>query len=68
MIAIDADREGEMIAREIIELCGYRVHSTLCFRALNDASIRKALDAPSFKMRPAAVVTTARSRADWLIA
>ncbi len=24
VIATDADREGEMIAREIIELCGYR--------------------------------------------
>ena len=42
MIATDADREGEMIAREIIELCGYRGPiQRLWLSALNDASIRR---------------------------
>ncbi|MCF5511884.1 toprim domain-containing protein, partial [Pseudomonas sp. PA-3-6H] len=46
VIATDADREGEMIAREIIELCGYcGPIQRLWLSALNDASIRKALDA-----------------------
>ncbi|MFU7548330.1 toprim domain-containing protein, partial [Pseudomonas paraeruginosa] len=46
VIATDADREGEMIAREIIELCGYRGPiQRLWLSALNDASIRKALGA-----------------------
>ena len=44
LIATDADREGEMIAREIIDLCGYRGPiQRLWLSALNDASIRKAL-------------------------
>ena len=48
VIATDADREGEMIAREIIELCGYRGPiQRLWLSALNDASIRKALGTPS---------------------
>ena len=34
-----------MIAREIIDLCGYRARSSLWLSALNDASIRKALRA-----------------------
>src|SRR6185312_3075250 len=42
VIATDADREGEMIAREILDLCGYRgpLHR-LWLSALNEASIRK---------------------------
>src|SRR3546814_20924244 len=44
VIATDADREGELIAREIIELCDYRGPiQRLWLSALNDASIRKAL-------------------------
>ncbi len=70
VIATDADREGEMIAREIIELCGYRgAIQRLWLSALNDASIRKALGAlkPSAETLPLYYSALARSRADWLI-
>ncbi|MGQ5288509.1 DNA topoisomerase III [Pectobacterium actinidiae] len=70
VIATDADREGEMIAREIIELCGYRGSiQRLWLSALNDASIRKALNAlkPSSETLPMYHSALARSRADWLI-
>ena len=51
VIATDADREGELIAREIIDLCGYRGPiERLWLSALNDASIRTALA----KLRPSA--------------
>jgi DNA topoisomerase-3 len=70
VIATDADREGELIAREIIELCGYRGPiERLWLSALNDASIRAALG----KLRPSAATlpmyysALARSRADWLV-
>lgn len=46
VIATDADREGELIAREILDLCGYRGPiQRLWLSALNDASIRRALGA-----------------------
>jgi DNA topoisomerase-3 len=70
VIATDADREGEMIAREIIDLCGYRGPiQRLWLSALNDASIRKALGAlkPSTETLPMYHAALARSRADWLI-
>lgn len=70
VIATDADREGELIAREIIELCGYRGKiQRLWLSALNDASIRKALGAlkPSSETLPMYFSALARSRADWLI-
>lgn len=70
VIATDADREGEMIAREIIDLCGYRGPiQRLWLSALNDASIRKALGAlkPSAETLPLYYSALARSRADWLI-
>lgn len=70
VIATDADREGEMIAREIIELCGYRGPiQRLWLSALNDASIRKALGTlkPSAETLPLYYSALARSRADWLI-
>ena len=70
VIATDADREGEMIAREIIELCSYRGPiQRLWLSALNDASIRKALGAlkPSAETLPLYFSALARSRADWLI-
>lgn len=70
VIATDADREGEMIAREIIELCGYcGPIQRLWLSALNDASIRKALDAlkSSSETLPLYYSALARSRADWLI-
>ncbi|WP_333983649.1 DNA topoisomerase III [Ectopseudomonas khazarica] len=70
VIATDADREGEMIAREIIELCGYRGPiQRLWLSALNDASIRKALSAlkPSSETLQLYAAALARSRADWLV-
>lgn len=70
VIATDADREGEMIAREIIDLCGYRGPiQRLWLSALNDASIRKALGAlkPAADTLPLYHSALARSRADWLI-
>jgi DNA topoisomerase-3 len=46
VIATDADREGEMIARELVEHCRYRGPiQRLWLSALDDASIRKALAA-----------------------
>lgn len=70
VIATDADREGEMIAREILDLCGYRGPvQRLWLSALNDASIRKALAVlkPSAETLPLYHSALARSRADWLI-
>jgi DNA topoisomerase III len=70
VIATDADREGEMIAREILELCGYRRPvQRLWLSALNDASIRKALAElrPGHDTLPLYHAALARSRADWLV-
>ncbi len=70
VIATDADREGEMIARELIDYCGYRGPiQRLWLSALNDASIRKALGVlkPSSETLPLYHSALARSRADWLI-
>lgn len=70
VIATDADREGEMIARELLELCQYRgLVERLWLSALNEASIRKALSSlksgqETFPLYHSAL---ARSRADWLI-
>ncbi|GAB7546155.1 DNA topoisomerase III [Cupriavidus sp. 8B] len=70
VIATDADREGEMIARELVEYCRYRGPiQRLWLSALDDASIRKALaalklGAETFNLYQAAL---GRSRADWLI-
>lgn len=70
VIATDADREGEMIARELLELCQYRgLVQRLWLSALNEASIRKALsslksDQETFPLYHSAL---ARNRADWLI-
>jgi len=70
VIATDADREGEMIAREIIERCGYRGPiQRLWLSALDEASIRRALAAlrPGEQTLPLYHCALARSRADWLI-
>jgi DNA topoisomerase-3 len=69
VIATDADREGEMIAREMLELCTYRGPvQRLWLSALNDASIRKALSQlkPGDETLPLYYSALARSRADWL--
>lgn len=70
IIATDADREGEMIARELVEYCGYRGPiQRLWLSALNEASIRKAFNAlrTSDETLPLYHCALARSRADWLI-
>ena len=70
VIATDADREGEMIARELLEHCGYRGPiQRLWLSALNDASIRQALASlkPGAETFPLYHSALARSRADWLI-
>lgn len=70
VIATDADREGEMIAREILELEGYRGPvQRLWLSALNEASIRQALGAlkPGAETLPLYHSALARSRADWLV-
>ncbi len=70
VIATDADREGEMIARELVEHCRYRGPiQRLWLSALDEASIRKALNtlkpgAETFSLYHSAL---GRSRADWLI-
>ncbi|OCT21389.1 DNA topoisomerase III [Pseudomonas putida] len=70
VIATDADREGEMIARELVEHCRYRGPiQRLWLSALDDASIRKALarllpGSETFSLYHSAL---GRSRADWLI-
>lgn len=70
VIATDADREGEMIARELVEHCRYRGPiQRLWLSALDDASIRKALGRllpgqETFSLYHSAL---GRSRADWLI-
>lgn len=70
VIATDADREGELIARELLELCQYRGPvERLWLSALNEASIRKALSSlkSSQETFPLYHSALARSRADWLI-
>lgn len=70
VIATDADREGELIARELIEYCGYRGPiQRLWLSALNEASIRQALATvkEGAETYPLYLSALARSRADWLI-
>lgn len=70
IIATDADREGEMIARELVEHCRYRGPiRRLWLSALDEASIRKALAAlkPSAETFSLYHSALGRSRADWLI-
>lgn len=70
VIATDADREGEMIARELLEFCKYRGPvQRLWLSALNEASIRKAMSSlkSGQETYPLYHSALARSRADWLI-
>ncbi|POF88787.1 DNA topoisomerase III [Pseudomonas putida] len=70
VIATDADREGEMIAREILERCHYQGPVLrLWLSALDEASIRRALAAlrPGEQTLPLYQCALARSRADWLV-
>lgn len=70
VIATDADREGETIAREILDHCRWRGTITrLWLSALDDASIRKALGniLPGSKTEPLYRAGVGRARADWLV-
>ncbi|EPN6724061.1 DNA topoisomerase III [Pseudomonas putida] len=70
VIATDADREGEMIAREILERCDYQGPVLrLWLSALDEASIRRALTAlrPGEQTLPLYHCALARSHADWLV-
>ena len=69
VIATDADREGEVIAREVLDLAGYcGAVSRLWLSAFDAASIKKGLS----KLKPEAETRNlyfsglGRSRADWL--
>ncbi|HDR1436329.1 TPA: DNA topoisomerase III [Pasteurella multocida] len=70
IIATDIDREGETIARELLELARFKGHiQRLWLSALDDVSIRKALNAlkDNHETLPLYYAGLARSRADWLI-
>jgi len=70
VVATDADREGETIAREILDQC--RWHGPvqrLWLSALDDKSIRKALSniLPGQQTEPLYQAGLGRARADWLV-
>ena len=70
VIATDADREGEVIAREILARVKYRGPvRRLWLSALDDASIRSALGKlkPNKETLPMYFAGLGRSRADWLV-
>ena len=70
VIATDADREGEMIAREILERCQFQGPILrLWLSALDEVSISRALASlrPGEQTLPLYHSALARSRADWLV-
>ncbi|WP_165007792.1 DNA topoisomerase 3 [Neisseria yangbaofengii] len=70
VIATDADREGEVIGREILEYCGYRGKvSRFWTSGLDPASVKKALTSikPGRQTEPLYQAGLARGRADWLV-
>lgn len=69
VIATDADREGEVIARELMQLSNYTGKvSRLWLSAFDDASIKKALGKllPGGRTVPMYFSGMGRSHADWL--
>lgn len=69
VIATDADREGEVIARELLEYCRFQGRVfRLWLSALDDASIRSALANiwPSEKTEALYRAGVGRGRADWV--
>lgn len=69
VVATDADREGEVIAREVMQLCGYRgLVQRLWLGALDSASIKKALAKlkDGKETYPLYLSGMGRARADWL--
>ncbi|MBC3211068.1 DNA topoisomerase III [Serratia fonticola] len=70
VIATDADREGEVIAREILDYCHYQGNvERLWLSALDETSVRAALAAlkPGHETYPYYLAGLGRSRADWQI-
>ena len=70
VVATDADREGEAIAREVLDFCGYKgTIERLWLSALDNASIKKALANLRTGESTEALYQAAlgRSRADWLV-
>ncbi|TDX26820.1 DNA topoisomerase-3 [Modicisalibacter xianhensis] len=69
-VSTDYDREGESIARQILDRCRFSGPVfRVCLRALDDASIRKALAdiRPGEETVPLYHAAIARQRSDWLI-
>ncbi|MBY5940560.1 DNA topoisomerase III [Halomonas sp. DP5N14-9] len=69
-IATDHDREGEAIARSLMDRSRYQgTVKRVCLRALDETSIRNALAdiRPGDETVPLYHAAMARSRADWLI-
>lgn len=70
VIATDAEREGELIAREVLEACRFSGKvSRLWLSSLDDASIRKALNdiLPGEATQSLYQAALGRSRGDWLV-
>ncbi|MGR3808162.1 DNA topoisomerase III [Pasteurella testudinis] len=70
VIATDPDREGEVIARELLDAANYRgTLQRLWLSALDDGSIKKALSSlkSDAETRPLYDAGLARARADWLV-
>ena len=70
VIATDADREGEMIAREVLDACAWNGPvQRLWLSALDEASVRKALASlwSGTRSYPLHLAATSRARADWLV-
>jgi DNA topoisomerase-3 len=70
VIATDADREGEVIAREILEYCKFKgTIKRLWLSALDDVSIQKALCEirEGYTTENLYYAGLGRQRADWLI-
>lgn len=70
VIATDADREGEVLGRELLDYCHFTGNvKRLWLSALDDASIQKGLDnlLPGEKTVRLYYAGMGRSKADWLI-
>ncbi|ERF77896.1 DNA topoisomerase III [Gallibacterium anatis] len=70
VIATDPDREGEVIARELLDMANYKgIIQRLWLSALDDGSIRKALSSlkSDTDTKSLYFAGLARSRADWLV-
>lgn len=70
VVATDADREGEMIAREVLDYCKFKGSiSRLWLSALDPESIKAALQRlkNGSETEPLYHAARARSQADWLV-